>query len=141
VGPTAGVADPPCTPASTTPRKVPFPHAMSYWQGTPGVRMHGQPLLPDTTNDTVHAIQSALEPNSPPRKTYNHYAAGNRSTELMPHSAELLGEVRGKPPVTTTRNQLLLDAHAVNNHSTTVYGCSPCLDGLPVWRRIVNTVA
>jgi hypothetical protein len=58
----------------------------------------------------------------------------------MPRGTELLGEVPGKSPAMTTRDQLLLGAHAVNNHSITVCGCSPRLDGRPTWGRTVDTI-
>jgi hypothetical protein len=54
------VIDPLHTPAPTTPRKAPFPHVGSYWQGTSDVRRHGQPLLTDATNDTVHATDAIV---------------------------------------------------------------------------------
>jgi hypothetical protein len=44
------VAGPLRTPAPGMPRKVPFPH---MWQGTPGVRRHGRPLLTGATNIIV----------------------------------------------------------------------------------------
>jgi hypothetical protein len=58
----------------------------------------------------------------------------------MPHSAEPLGEVPGEPPTETTRNQLLPDVHAVNNHSITVCDYSPCLAGRLAWGRMIDNV-
>jgi hypothetical protein len=137
-------------------RKAPFPHAGSYWHGTPGVRRRVRPLLTSATNDTLrattatvrvvpsgttHAILSEQEPNHSSKDVY------------LPHCRTQAHRVSTPQCRTTWRSAR--EATGGNNSESTTPG-HPCghqqlhnnpwlfttsADRRPTWGRMSDTVA